>query len=346
MGEGGRARIEAVTIKQVAARAGVHPSTVSRALNPATRVKVAADKAALVAAAAAELGYRPDFRAASLRTGRSRHIGVLLPDIQNSVFAPILAGATERLAAEGYAVMVADAGRRPESQLAMLDEMIAHRVDGLILATAQLDDPGVTRCLERDAPVVLVNRSEGRSRVSAVVSDDALGAQLATEHLIRLGHRAIGYLGGPEHQSTGSLRRSGFEAAMALHGLTPLAGSIVTTDAYSREDGRRGADRLLQRTPGLTAVVAANDLLALGVYDALGLAGLTCPTDVSVVGHNDMPLMDLVSPPLTTVRIDHRNMGREAADLLLMSIRRQDTQMRTVVLRPELIVRASTAPRA
>lgn len=333
-----------VTMKDVAERAGVNASTVSRALNPATRAKVAPESIARVEAAAAALGYHPDFLAASLRTGQTRHIGILLPDVENAVFAPILSGAAERLAADGYAAVVVDAGARPESQVAMLDELIAHRVDGVILATAQLDDPSVTRCLQRGMPVVLVNREEAGSRVSSIVSDDALGMQGATEHLIALGHRRIGYLGGSDAQSTGLLRRRGYQAALAAHGLAAPAGAVLTVEAYTREEGRRLGSALLRAAPGVTAIVAANDLLALGVYDALSEAGLACPADVSVVGYNDMPLMDIVSPPLTTVRIDYRAMGAEAAELLLMGARKGEIPVRRVILASTLMVRASTAP--
>ncbi|SDR61438.1 transcriptional regulator, LacI family [Rhizobiales bacterium GAS191] len=334
----------AVTIKEVAALARVHSSTVSRALNPQTRSKITKEVASRVIAAANALKYRPDRSAASLRTGRSRLVGVLVPDIANLVFAPILSGITERLSAEGYATLVADAGNELASQIELVDGLIAHRVDGLILATASRDDAVVARCLERDIPIVLVNRAEAQSRVSAVVSDDGRGMQLAVDHLVGLGHRLIGHIGGPEGLSTGYLRRRGFEAAVANHQIRPSQAPVETASAYTREAGAEAARRLLDRHKGLTAIVAANDLLALGAYDVLHERGLRCPADMSVVGHNDMPLMDLVSPALTTVRIGHRDMGREAADLLVQRMLRGDLPTRNVMLAPKLILRASTAP--
>src|SRR6516164_5932021 len=149
-----RTERRSVTLKEVAERAGVHASTVSRALNPATRSMVVEAVVERVMKAAADLGYRPDPVAASLRTGRSKLIGILLPDIANTVFAPILSGASERLSSQGYSVLVA-------------------------------------YCIAQGIPTVLVNRAETRARLSAVISDDASGMQLAVDHLVELGHKAI-----------------------------------------------------------------------------------------------------------------------------------------------------------
>jgi LacI family transcriptional regulator len=164
--------------------------------------------------------------------------------------------------------------------------------------------------------------------------------QLAVDHLVAIGHRTIGHVSGPLGTSTGSLRRNGFSRAMALHQL-----EVHTEEAssYTREAGAAPATVLLTRIPGLTAVVAANDLLALGTFDAIRKLGLRCPDDVSVVGHNDMPLVDLVSPPLTTVRIEHRDMGRGAAKLLLREIDMRAGTAEHLILQPELIARGSTA---
>jgi len=331
------------TIKQIADAAGVHPSTVSRALDPKKRHLVADDVAKKIAAQAATLGYQPNRLAANLRLGRSDLIGVLLPDIANPVFAPILGGITEVLSAEGYAPIVADAGNASSHQISFVERLLSQRVDGLILATVSRDDELVGFCIQRGLPVILVNRSEARDRDSSVVSDDHVGMRLAVDHLVALGHRRIAHVAGPLSTSTGTLRLDGFVSAMAEHGLNGL---VCEAAAYSREAGARAAVDLLTATPDISAVVAANDLLALGVLDALKARGLRCPEDISLVGHNDMPLMDVVWPPLTTVRIEHRDMGRIAANMLVEAIKSGSSEIRHVVLRPELVVRQSTAPRA
>ena len=329
----------ATTIKQIADAAGVHPSTVSRALDPKKRHLVADDVAKRIVSQAEALGYQPNRLAANLRLGRSDLIGVLLPDIANPVFAPILGGITETLSAEGYAPIVADAGNAPSQQISFVENLLSQRVDGLILATVSQDDELVGFCIQRGLPVILVNRSEARDRVSSVVSDDDLGMRLAVDHLVGLGHRHIAHVAGPLSTSTGVLRRDGFERAMSHHG---LRGVVHEATGYTREAGAEASAALLDSASPITAIVAANDLLALGVLDALKQRGLRCPEDLSLVGHNDMPLMDVVSPPLTTIRIEHREMGRIAATMLVDAIKANSANIRHVVLPSELIVRNST----
>jgi LacI family transcriptional regulator len=335
-----------VTMKQVAELAGVHVSTVSRALNPSTRSMVIPKVVAQVTKAAKSLGYRIDPVAASLRTGKSKLVGVLVPHIATSVFTPILTGASERLSDHGYSLMVAYVGEDADRQLELVEGLVARRVDGLILATVSREDPLVTFCLAEKLPTVLVNRSEKDARVSAVVSDDVLGMQLAVDHLVTLGHRKIGHLSGPLEHSTGFLRKRGFVQAATSHGIDPAQAPCASAANYTREEGAAATRRLLDSQPTITAIVAANDLLALGAYDVARERGLHCPRDLSIVGHNDMPLVDLVEPSLTTVRISHWEMGRQAADLLLQAIITSDFPTRNVVLPPKLVIRNSTgAPR-
>ncbi|WP_259665524.1 MULTISPECIES: LacI family DNA-binding transcriptional regulator [Rhizobium] len=330
-----------VTMAQVAGLAGVHASTVSRALNPETRSMVVPEVVDKVLEAAKSLGYRVDPIAKSLRTGRSRMIGVLIPDISNTLFAPILSGINDFLNDTGYSVIVAEVGNDVAKQLELADRLVAHRIDGLVLGTVSRKDPIVDFCLDQSVPAVLVNRAETSSRLSAVISDDLASMQLAVEHLYELGHRRIGHIAGPPEHSTGYLRRRGFEFAASHLELKNTACEVAS--AYTRSEGAAAMDRLLDQYPDITGVAAANDLLALGAYDALAARGLSCPDDISIVGHNDMPLMDIVHPPLTTMRIGHREMGRQAAELLQQAIERRDRSCRNIVLPAQLVVRNSTA---
>jgi len=266
----------------------------------------------------------------------------LVPDISNNVFCSILRGATERLNADDYTVIVADVGDDERRQIELAAGLVARRVDGFVLATVRKDDPLVAFCLNRGLPAVLVNRSEAQARVSAVVSDDEAGMRLAVSHLVELGHREIGHVAGPSEHSTGHLRRKGFLNAMGRNDLSGKS-AVQLTKAYSRVDGAIAAGKLLDHNPRTTAIVAANDLLALGVYDALRERGLRCPEDISVVGHNDMPLVDIVKPPLTTVRIDHQDMGAQAAELLRRAIDDPGGASRNLILQPTLVIRRSTA---
>jgi LacI family transcriptional regulator len=330
------------TIKDVAGRCGVHPSTVSRALSPAMSHLVAPEVTKRIRAAAAALGYQPNVTAAGLRTGRSGLIGVLAPDIADPGFPPILSGVTETLGAGGYATIVVDVGPERSRQQELVDKLIARGVDGLVLATVTLSDPVVGHCLAASIPVVLVNRTDAGRKLSAVVTDDEAGMRLAVEHLVVLGHISIGHIAGPQDVSTGALRSAGFKVAATKAGLPAQNIMIETARAYTRDEGRLSALRLLDRRSAPTAIVAANDLLALGIYDALAARGLHCPSDVSVVGHNDMPYVDMLSPPLTTVRIAQREMGSQAALILLDQIASPDAGHRRIVLKPSLIVRGST----
>jgi LacI family transcriptional regulator len=327
-------------LQAVADAAGVHRSTASRALNPAARHLVAGDVALRIVETARRLGYRRDGLAASLRTGRTRLVGVVLPDISNPVFGPILRGVESGLAAAGYSALLANAGPGGEDGLRLIEELMERRVDGLILATARHDDPVLAACLDAGTPTVLVNRADARGRASAVVSDDHAGMVLAVAHLVGLGHRRIGHLGGPQDVSTGALRRAGFIAALRALGLES-ENACVAAIAYTREAGQAAAEDLLARFD-VSAIAAANDLLALGAYRACAARGLRVPQDVSIVGHNDMPLVDMVDPPLTTIRISHVAMGEEAARLLVREIETPGLSPERIVTPPELVVRGST----
>ena len=331
-----------VTITDIAKATGVAPSTVSRALSPAMKHLVADDVAQRIHAAANALGYRLNVAAQGLRTGRSGLIGVLAPDIADPGFPPVLSGIAEQLNAQGYATIVVDLGPGG-SQHEVVDRLIARGVDGLVLGTVGLRDDIVKHCLDAALPVVLVNRVDAGGRLPSVASDDETGMRLAVEHLVGLGHRRIAHIAGPQNVSTGTRRRAGFEASIRRAGLAARDVAIETADTYTRAAGCSAALRLLDRRTQPTAIVAANDLLALGVYDALAARGLDCPHDVSVVGHNDMPFVDMVAPPLTTIRIAQRDMGESAARLLLERIANPSAKREHIMLSSQLVVRGSTA---
>ncbi len=335
-----------VTIRDVAERAGVHPSTVSRVLNPATRGRITPEIVEKVTKVARKLGYTPNQTAQGLRTNRTRTIGVLIPDITNPLFPPVIRGIEDALGNAGYTAILGNTDNIASRERDAVMNMRARQVDGLILATARRNDPIIAQCIAEGLPVVLVNRSADTDGVSTVVSDDALGISLAVRHLHALGHRAIAHIAGPRSLSTGETRRQSFIAAMDGVGLKADPRLIAETDAFSEDEGLRAASGLISAGIRFTAIVAANDLLALGAYEALADAHLACPDDVSVTGFNDMPFVDRLTPPLTTVRIPHYELGREAARRLVELLETPDSPARSTTLRPELIVRGSTATAA
>ncbi|MDB5764759.1 MAG: LacI family transcriptional regulator [Herminiimonas sp.] len=329
------------TIRDVAQHAEVNASTVSRALNPDTRHLLGEEVIKRVMASAKHLGYRRNKAASALRGGRSQLIGMLLPDITNPVFSPIVRGLEEELSGAGFSVLVANTGGTPAEQDRLLERMIGSMVDGLVIATASRQDFLVQRCLQEGMPAVLVNRGEDARHVPEVVNDDFLSMKLAVDHLSDLGHKRIAHLSGPTRLATGAMREQGFRLAMESRRLKPAA--VVECSDFTREAGARSCAALLDKHDGVTAIIAGNDLIALGCYDILAARGLRCPGDISIIGHNDMPLIDMLAPPLTSLRIQHREMGRQAARLLLNHLQQPDMAPVRITLAPELMVRKSTA---
>ena len=332
-----------VTIRDVAERVGVHPSTVSRVLNPATRGRITPEIVDKVTEAATDLGYRPNQSAQGLRTNRTRTIGVLIPDITNPLFPPIIRGIEDGLGADGYTAILGNTDNIAAREIEAISTLRARQIDGLILATARRDDPIVAECIADGLPLVLVNRTADADGVSSIVSDNALGIALAVRHLKSLGHTRIAHIAGPRSLSTGESRRRSFIDIMKAEGLEEPDGLIAETTAFSEDEGLRAAAALIAGAATFTAIVAANDLIALGAYEAIANADLTCPGVVSVTGFNDMPFVDRLTPPLTTIRIPHYELGREAARRLIELIGNPKSPARATTLRPELIVRGSTA---
>jgi LacI family transcriptional regulator len=332
-----------VTLRDVAVRAGVHPATASRALNPETRILVSEDTARRVLDAAAELGYHPNPVARSLRTRRSHTVGVLIPDLNNPLFPPIVRGLEDRLAAAGYVALIGNTDSDDERERMVFEQMRARHVDGLVLATARLHHPLLAEAARAEMPVVLINRLAQDYSFPSVSVDNERGVRMAVDHLAALGHRRIAHIAGPQEMSTGLSRYRGFVTAMESARLPIDDDLIVFAKAFTVEEGLRCGRLLLERGTGCTAIAAGNDMLAVGCYAALDDAGLTCPDDISVVGFNDMPFIDRLRPPLTTIRFPHYQVGTEAAQLLLERIAEHAGPVKILYLAPELVVRGSTA---
>lgn len=334
----------AITLRDVAKHAGVHPGTASRALNTRTRSLVNEATATKVLEAARKLGYRPNPIARGLKTNRSETIGVLIPDLTNPLFPPIVRGIEDRLRDEGYTAVLANSDNDPAKERLHFETMAGRQVEGFIVATAELDDPLVEDALASRVPIVMVNRTVESANAFAVVGRDRGGSQLAVAHLVELGHTRIGHIGGPTRFSTGKARFEGFVAAMEANGLEADPDLIGFGDAFTEDEGSRVCREMIATDGRMTAIVAGNDLLALGCYDVFVEEGIFCPTDISVIGYNDMPFIDKLRPPLTTIRIPHYEIGWNAADLMLLRIADPEAFPRTVFLEPELIVRSSTGP--
>jgi len=329
------------TLRDVARRAGVNPATASRALNPALPGRISAPTERKVREAAQELGYRPDPVARSLRTRRSGFVGVVVPDLTNPVLPPIVRAIEGELWTAGIACLLADTDNDVEREAALVEELLARRCEGLIIASATRGSAAVGALAGGEVPTVLVTRDIDAHSLPLVAGDDAAGVEEAIAHLAGLGHRAVAHVTGPRDLSTTTTRLRAFRAACKERGLDPN-GRVVHGDAFTTAAGAAAAELLLARDHEFTAIVAGNDLIALGCLQALGRTGLACPADVSVIGHNDTPMVDGLQPPLTTVAIPRAEIGVEAARILLRRLEGEEVATEPVLLPTELIVRGST----
>lgn len=332
----------AATLKDIARKLGIHPATVSRALNPRTAHLVNSATVVRVQKAAQAMEYVPNPMASGLRTSRSHTIGVVIPDLTNPLFPGMVRGIQDTLSRAGYTPLLVNTDNDPDVESQVVASLSARRVDGFILATARRDHPLLVD-LSAKYPVVLINRVTESVPLPSVSADEQHGIRLAIEHLCALGHRNIGHVAGPDWSSTGHERSQAFSRAMKDHGLSS-ARRVVAVDSWNIESARESALRLLGSDPAITAVMAANDQLALGTISAAQHLKRRCPRDISIVGYNDMPFMDMVHPPLTTVRVPQHEIGSEAARLILsLLVEEGATPVKHVRLTPELVVRGSTA---
>ena len=329
------------TLKELAARAKVHPSTISRVVNQDPGLRIAAATRTRIEALLRETEYRPNGVARGLKLRQTMVLAVVIPDITNPFFGGLFRGIEDGAAPRGYQVLLCNTDGSPDRQRAHLHSLIARRVDGVILASSFLKDPAVQWLRHQRIPYVLVNRFSDEGLDPFVGSDDVTGSRLATQHLISLGHVRIGHLAGQPTVSTGVLRRRGFQAAMAEAGL-PARPELQVESGFVEEGGIRGTERLLAMSQPPTAVFAVTDMVAVGVYTAARRMGLRVPEDIAVIGYNDIPLAGRLIPGLTTVHVPIHEFGSAAARVLLEQIETGHVTPRQVVYAPQLGVRGST----
>ncbi len=338
--------MERVKLADVARAAGVHPGTASRALNPATRDQVSRETSRRVARAAQQLGYVPNPLARGLRTARSYVIGMVVPDITNPLFPPMVRGAEQVLSEAGYTLVLTDTDNDSATERNQIQLLRARGTDGFIVATARWEDPMLESVADSAVPAVLLNRNTASRRLPYVGGDERAGVQLAVDHLVALGHRHLVYLAGPQDTSTGRERAGAFRQAARGHDVPASRAHVQVCAAYREAAGADATRRLLASGRAFTGLVAGNDLIALGALGVLAEHGLRCPDDVSVVGFNDLPLVDKLTPPLTTVRLPLKDLGALAARTLLGVIDGAPAGggVAQSLLSVELAVRGSTGP--
>jgi LacI family transcriptional regulator len=334
------------TLEDVARAAGVHYSTVSRALDPnkVWRVNVATRKH--VQAVAQRMGYQRDMVASSLKRGRTHTVAVVVADLGNPFIAPVLRGIANRLELAGFMSLISDTQDDSARLERILNHLLSRRVDAIILTAARLGDGPVLRRISRQGtPVVLAVRNVPGIRLPACTDDDLLGGTLAAQHLLALAHRRVAQLRGPADVYSFVERARGFTRTVAAAGAVEVevAGTALTPTV---EEGGRLMRLLLDRKRPLpTAIFAHNDLMALGALAVMRERGLNCPGDFSVIGYNDSPQVDRVMPPLTTIRQPGEELGRTAAEITISMLTSPERRPASRSLPPTLVVRESTAAR-
>ena len=328
-----------VTIKDIARDVGVSPSTVSRALSGSPLISDETGKR--VRMAAQRLGYERNELARALVKGSSEAIGLIIPDITNTFFADIARGVGEVADAAGYGVILCNTNGSIDREASYIRLLRRKQVDGLILATATLNDPSTRSLSQTETPFILVSRICQDVDTSYVIGDDRAGARLAVEHLIGLGHRSIGFIGGPANVQSSRDRRATYRKVLRQHGLSADAAWVCYAD-FTQTAGREAGRRMLSLENRPTAIFAANDVTALGVLEAADELGLSIPEDLSLVGYDDISYASLPRIQLTTVAQPTFEMGRLATEWLLSVLSSGDTIPLYRVLEPHLVVRSTT----
>ncbi len=334
-----------VKLIDVALAAGVHPGTASRALNPATRGRVSPETSRRILKVAERLGYVPNTLARGLRTSKSFVVAMVVPDITNPLFPPMVRAAEQVLSLAGYTLVLTDTDNDSDTERRQVEQLRARGTDGFIIATARWHDPLLEEIADHGVPAVLVNRNIGSHRLPYVGGDERTGMQLAVEHLAELGHRRMVHLGGPQDTSTGRTRASAFRQGMDGLGLPTSRSMVRVCTSYTEAAGAEATRRLLESGQDVTAILCGNDLIAMGALTVLAAAGIRCPDDMSVIGFNNIAMVDRLTPPLTTVRLPLHQIGELSARLLLAEIEGgpQNAGAVQTLLSVQLAVRGTTA---
>jgi DNA-binding LacI/PurR family transcriptional regulator len=333
------------TIKDIAKRAGVSHSTVSRALRGSTLISdETTERIRLIAQ---EMGYHPSAAARSLKTNQTGALGVIVRNIDDPFFSEILQGIEDIAQSEGYSLFISSSQNKTDRERLIVKAMREHRVDGVIICSTAFSASQSRELVEQSVPIVVVNNQAAEDYRYAIHHDDVDGSRQITRHLIALGHRRIAYLGNSISGRTTLDRQSGFQQEMQSAGSPIPSGYIHQVPGGEPEHGLTGVDHFLNLADRPTALVCFNDMMAIGVLKGLQEAGVRVPEDISVTGFDNIVLSAYTHPPLTTFDQPKHFIGAEAARLLLDMLgpdsEKDTTKLRSQTLKGQLLVRASTA---
>lgn len=325
----------------MAERAGVSVTTVSHVINQ-TR-PVSDELRQRVLAAMRELGYQPNRLARSLRRGQTHTIGMIIPDNANPFFAEMARGVEDTSFENGYSLILCNSDGDLDKELLYTNVLIEKRVDGILFVAAGLSTDRILDLQTQKTPLVVVDRDLPDSAVDSVLTDNAQGGRLATQHLIDLGHRRIACIAGPSDVTPSADRITGYRQAMSEGGI-PIDEALIVRGDFRYDSAYQASVQLLKRNDPPTAIFACNDLMAVAVMRAALEQGWQIPGDLSVVGFDDVRLAAFANPPLTTIAQPKYEMGAVAAKMLLARMRNHERPAHRRVFETRLVVRRSTAP--
>lgn len=328
-----------MNMRAIAKRAGVSSATVSRVINGSPLVKK--ETAKRVRAILAETNFIPNPMATTLKYGRSKTYGLIIPDIRNPFYSEFLAEFEELLAETDHEVLLTNVQSDAKLQKSVR-RMLMRQVDGAIFMASEYDTKAIEPLFLHKVPLVTVDRRSVQAGCSDVAIDFEGGLLLAVEHLQRLGHKRIGFIGGTEGLRTSKIRLAGFKKAVEKSGLT-FTPNLVRTGDYRAEGGEKAVLSLMQERYRPTGLLTANDLTAFGAIRGLHKLGLAVPKDLSVVGLDDVLLSEILQPPLTTIGIPMRQMAEVCHKALIHTKEDVDRRGSRYSVSTQLIVRESTA---
>jgi DNA-binding LacI/PurR family transcriptional regulator len=328
------------TIHEVARRAKVSITTVSRTINTPSLVDPATAKRVL--AAIEELKYYPDTHARSLVSGRSRILGLIVSDITNPFFPELVQGFEDIATRQGYDVLVSSTNYDSGRMTLCVRRMLERKVEGVAAMTSEMDDHLIEQFARRNVPMVFLDVGTPGEHISNIVVDYAMGVNEAVGHLAGLGHRRIGFVSGPPGLRSAQVRRCAFVRSLETNDIAGDGPLIVEGD-HKVNGGLNAMNRLLKVADPPTAVLASNDLTAVGMMRAVRLAGLVVPRDISIVGFDDIWLAEFTEPPLTTVRLSRLELAEKACSALV-SGPAAAPRAREYGVETHLVIRESTCP--
>jgi len=325
-----------ITLKMVAEKAGVAVNTASRAINNKPDINLETKKRVLQIAK--ELGYIRNAAAVALRTKKTRTIGVVIADNRNPFYAELLNGIEEAAREKNHHIILANTQRDYKKEEEAINLLLAKRVDGLLIAPVQDRDDDIRNLIKANFPFVIVGRDFENIEVDAVYNDEVNGGFLATEYLIKKGHKRIALIDGFLYKSPAKGRLEGYKKALNKYRIS-LDESLISVGDINMEDGYERTKQMLEKNLDFTAIFAYNDMMAFGAMQAIKEKKLRIPEDIGLVGYDDISFSSLMNPALTTIRLNKQELGIESVKLLLSRINGNRKIAQKIMLDVDIIVR-------